>query len=98
MIDKEKIKSGLASMAIIHPQYRDFVGEILQYISELESENKRLTEVEEEHQRINGELREQLQMFIPRRRVRRVYKMLGKILRTDIPAELLEKELKQGKN
>lgn len=27
-----------------------------------------------------GTMKEQLQMFIPRRRVRRVYKMLGKIL------------------
>lgn len=42
--------------------------------------------------------KEQLAMFIPRRRVRRVYKMLGKILQTDIAPEILEKELKEDKN
>lgn len=31
----------------------------------------------------NHNLKEQLQYFIPRRRVRRVYKMLGKILAQD---------------
>lgn len=40
------------------------------------------------------ELKEKLQMFIPRRRLRRIYKMIGKILRTDIDPIILEKELK----
>lgn len=43
----------------------------------------------------NQNLKEKLQMYIPRRRVRRVYKMLGKILRTDIDPVILEKELKE---
>jgi chromosome segregation ATPase len=42
----------------------------------------------------NHTLKEQGKMFIPRRRVRRVYKMLGKILKVDIDPVLLEKELK----
>lgn len=41
----------------------------------------------------NHNLKEQLQNFIPRRRVRRVYKMLGKILRTDVSDEFLQNEL-----
>lgn len=57
-------------------------------VDKLTKENKDLKEE-------NHELKEKLQMFIPRRRVRRVYKMLGKILRTDIDPILLEKELKQ---
>ena len=40
----------------------------------------KLKELEKE----NHNMREQLQNFIPRRRVRRVYKMLGKILDEDI--------------
>ena len=68
---------------------------LINLIEKQEAEINRLQEISKEHQKINGELREQLQMFIPRRRVRRVYKMLGKILRTDIPPELLEKELKK---
>ena len=40
-------------------------------------------------------LEEQVKMFIPRRRVTRVYKMLGKILQKDIPIEELEKQLKE---
>ena len=43
----------------------------------------------------NHDLKEQLQMYIPRRRVRRVYKILGNILRADIDPVLLEKELKK---
>ena len=39
----------------------------------------KLKELEKE----NHNMREQLQNFIPRRRVRRVYKMLGKILDKD---------------
>ena len=39
----------------------------------------KLKELEKE----NHNMREQLQNFIPRRRVRRVYKMLGKILDED---------------
>lgn len=46
----------------------------------------------------NHNLKEKLQMFIPRRRVRRAYKMLGKILRTDIDPILLEEDLKKGNN
>ena len=57
-------------------------------VDKLTKENKDLKEE-------NHTLKEKLQMFIPRRRVRRVYKMLGKILRTDIDPILLEKELKQ---
>lgn len=57
-------------------------------VDKLIKENKDLKEE-------NHTLKEKLQMFIPRRRVRRVYKMLGKILRTDIDPILLEKELKQ---
>lgn len=41
----------------------------------------------------NHNLKEQLQNFIPCRRVRRVYKMLGKILRTDVSDEFLQNEL-----
>ena len=57
-------------------------------VDKLTKENKELKEE-------NHTLKEKLQMFIPRRRVRRVYKQLGKILRTDIDPILLEKELKQ---
>ena len=46
----------------------------------------------------NQNLKEKLKMYIPRRRVRRVYKMLGKILRTDVDPVILEKELKEGEN
>lgn len=60
----------------------------IEAIENLIQENKELKEE-------NHTLKEKLQMFIPRRRVRRVYKMLGKILRTDIDPILLEKELKQ---
>lgn len=49
----------------------------------------------EKYKKENHDLKEKLQMYIPRRRVRRVYKMIGKILRTDISPELLEKELKK---
>ena len=42
----------------------------------------------------NHTLKEQGKMFIPRRRVRRVYKMLGKILKVDIDPVLLEKKIK----
>lgn len=51
----------------------------------------KIKELEEE----NHTLKEKIQMFIPRRRVRRIYKMIGKILRTDIDPVLLEKELKK---
>ena len=44
------------------------------------------------------ELKEKLQMFIPRRRVRRIYKMIGKILRVDVDPIVLEKELKAEEN
>lgn len=41
----------------------------------------------------NHNLKEQLENFIPRRRVRRVYKMLGKILKQDgIVDDLKESE------
>ena len=43
---------------------------------ELEEENKILKQE-------NHNLKKQLENFIPRRRVRRVYKMLGKILKQD---------------
>ena len=39
-------------------------------------------------------LEEQIQMFIPRRRITRVYKMLGKILSKDIDEAELDKQLK----
>lgn len=77
---------------------KEIENNLLETIENLTKRIKELEEIEKEHKQINGELREQLQMFIPRRRVRRVYKMLGKILRTDIPPELLEKELKQKRN
>jgi cell shape-determining protein MreC len=64
------------------------------YLEEaLQTIQKQDTEINKLKQE-NNTLKEQLQMFIPRRRVRRVYKMLGKILRTDIDPVLLEKELK----
>lgn len=57
---------------------------------ELKKKNNTIEELKKE----NHNLKEKLQMFIPRRRVRRVYKMIGKILRTDIDPILLEEELK----
>lgn len=57
---------------------------------ELKKKNNTIEELKKE----NHDLKEKLQMFIPRRRVRRVYKMIGKILRTDIDPILLEEELK----
>ena len=65
-----------------------------------DKEDKEISKLKKEISKLKGEvntLKEQLQMFIPRRRVRRVYKMLGKILRTDIDPVLLEKELKEDK-
>ncbi len=68
--------------------------ELIMYLEEaLQTIQKQDTEINKLKQE-NNTLKEQLQMFIPRRRVRRVYKMLGKILRTDIDPVLLEKELK----
>lgn len=60
---------------------------------EIEKKDKTINELKHE----NHTLKEKLQMFIPRRRVRRVYKMIGEILRTDIDPIILEKELKAGK-
>lgn len=57
---------------------------------ELKKKDKIINEMKKE----NHDLKEKLQMFIPRRRVRRVYKMLGKILSVDIDPIILEKELK----
>ena len=50
----------------------------------LEEENKILKQE-------NYNLKEQLENFIPRRRVRRVYKMLGKILKEDGIIKKLDK-------
>lgn len=61
-------------------------------IHKLEEENKSLKQE-------NHNLKEQLENFIPRRRVRRVYKMLGKILKQDgIVDDLLDLEEEQEKN
>lgn len=104
-IDRQEGRASIEAVV-----FQEAMQTLLQYISELESDNyeqnniiNNYIEIEKEHQKENGELRqenktlkEQLQMFIPRRRVRRVYKMLGKILRTDIDPVLLEKELKSG--
>lgn len=47
--------------------------------------------------RENAELSEKVKMFIPRRRVRRIYKMIGEILQVDVDPEVLERELKKEK-
>ena len=62
--------------------------------SRLEQEDIRKDKIINEMKKENHDLKEKLQMFIPRRRVRRVYKMLGKILSVDIDPIILEKELK----
>ena len=59
---RENAKANIDTDEIFRLDY-EAINTILQYISELESENKRLTEVEEEHQKINGELREQLKHY-----------------------------------
>lgn len=63
--------------------------QVLKRNYKLETELEKVKEIKNE----NHNLKEQLQNFIPRRRVRRVYKMLGKILRTDVSEEFLQNEI-----
>ncbi len=92
-MDIEKAKQTIREMLLhAETQLLDYEAMALQTVlNELDKKDKIIKQLKEE----NHNLKEQLQMFIPRRRVRRVYKMLGKILRTDIDTVLLEKELKE---
>ena len=66
------------------------IDKVVAYISDLEETNRLLlsnnAKKSEEINKLkceNHDMKEQLQFFIPRRRVRRVYKQLGKILKQD---------------
>lgn len=68
----------------------EWTEKVLNYIEELEKTNRiLLNENAKKNETINNlkcenyDMKEQLQFFIPRRRVRRVYKQLGKILVQD---------------
>lgn len=73
-----------------HKDIIDSVETVLNYIFDLEETNRLLlnnnAKKSEEINKLkceNHDMKEQLQFFIPRRRVRRVYKQLGKILKQD---------------
>lgn len=60
--------------------------EIKEYAKTIRVGKEEFYKLLEENSKLRSEnhaLKEQLKMFIPRRRVRRVYKMLGKILAQD---------------
>lgn len=79
--------------------YIEDLDKVLNYISELEETNRLLlsnnAKKSEEINKLkceNHDMKEQLQFFIPRRRVRRVYKQLGKILKQDGITDDLDEE------